>query len=89
VAQTPPDLSLDLGTEKTMWGVTLLVLAGACLMNGLYLALDYVFREYRTVLGMRLPMAGALQAASSLSLVVLGLCVMASAAKTGLKLFRG
>jgi hypothetical protein len=89
MAQTLPALSLDLGTEKTMWGVTLLVLAGACLMNGLYLALDYVFREYRTVLGMRLPMAGALQAASSLSLVVLGLCVVASAAKTGLKLLRG
>ena len=89
VAQTPPALSLDLGTEKTMWGVTLLVLAGACLMNGLYLTLDYVFKEYRTVLGMRLPMAGALQAASSLSLVVLGLCVVASAAKTGLKLLRG
>ena len=87
--RTPPGLSLDLGTEKTMWGVTLLVLAGACLMNGLYLALDYIFKEYRTVLGMRLPMAGALQAASSLSLVVLGLCVVASAAKTGLKLLRG
>lgn len=88
-AQTPPGLSLDLGSEKTMWGVTLLALAWACLMNGLYLALDHIFREYRTVLGMRLPMAGALQAMSSLSLVVLGLCVVASAAKTGLKLLRG
>jgi hypothetical protein len=58
-------------------------------MNGLYLALDHIFREYRTVLGMKLPMAGALQAMSSLSLVVLGLCVVASAAKTGLKLLRG
>ena len=88
-AQTLPSMNLNLDTEKMMWGVTLLVLAGACLMNGLYITLDYVFREYRTVLGMRLPMAGALQTASSLSLVVLGLCVVASAAKTGLKLLRG
>jgi len=88
-AQTPPGMNLDLGTVKAMWGVTFLALAAACLMNGLYLTLDYVFREYRTVLGMRLPMAGALQALSGLSLVVLGLCVVASAAKTGLKLLRG
>ncbi|HEX9913293.1 MAG TPA: hypothetical protein VGB32_00085, partial [Candidatus Bathyarchaeia archaeon] len=39
VAQKPPGLSLDLGSEKTVWGVTLLALAWACLMNGLYLAL--------------------------------------------------
>ena len=58
-------------------------------MNGLYVTLDYVFREYKTVIGMKLPMAGTLQAASIMSLVVLGVCIVVSAVKTVLKLLRG
>ena len=58
-------------------------------MNGLYVTLDYVFREYKTVIGMKLPMAGTLQAASIMSLVVLGVCIVGSAVQTGLKLLRG
>jgi len=53
-------------------------------MNGFYMTLDYIFRE-----GMKLPLAGELRFLSGLSLVVLGFCVVASAAKTGIKLVRG
>ena len=85
----PTATGLDLSGERRLWGATFIALAGASAMNGLYMVLDYVFREYRTVIGMKLPMAGTLQAASSMSLVVLGACVVVSAAKTGLKLLRG
>ena len=83
------DAGLDLSDERRMWGATFIALAGACAVNGIYLALDYVFREYRTVLGMRLPMAGTLQAASGMSLLILGTLVIVSSAKTGLKLLKG
>lgn len=88
-AQTAAPPGLDLSSEKRMWGVTLIVLAGACLINGLYMTLDYVFTEYRTLIGMKLPMAGELRLLSGLSLLVLGVCVVATAAKTGLKLVKG
>ncbi|MFH2109713.1 MAG: hypothetical protein ABIJ47_00480 [Candidatus Bathyarchaeota archaeon] len=87
-AQAATSLGLDLSSEKRMWGITLLVLAGACLMNGFYMTLDYIFREYRTLMGMKLPLAGELRFLSGLSLVVLGFCVVASAAKTGIKLVK-
>jgi hypothetical protein len=86
--QADKPLRLDLSSEKRMWGITLLVLAGACLMNGLYMTLDYIFREYKTLIGMKLPMAGELRLLSSLSLMVLGIFVVASAFKTGLKLVK-
>jgi len=85
----PPAAGIDLSDERRMWGATFIALAGACAVNGIYLGLDYVFREYRTVLGMRLPMAGALQAASGMSLLILGTLVIVSSAKTGLKLLKG
>jgi len=87
-AQAAASPRLDLSSEKRMWGITLLVLAGACLMNGFYMTLDYIFREYRTLMGMKLPLAGELRFLSGLSLVVLGFCVVASAAKTGIKLVK-
>jgi hypothetical protein len=85
----PPAAGLDLSDERKMWGATFIALAGACAVNGIYLALDYVFREYRTVLGMKMPMAGTLQAASGMSLLILGTLVIVSSAKTGLKLLKG
>jgi len=85
----PAASDVDLSDERRMWGATFIALAGACTVNGVYLGLDYVFREYRTILGMRLPMAGALQAASVMSLLILGTLVVASSAKTGLKLLKG
>jgi hypothetical protein len=85
----PPAAGIDLSDERRMWGATFIALAGACAVNGVYLGLDYVFREYRTVLGMKLPMAGTLQAASGMSLLILGTLVIASSAKTGLKLLKG
>ena len=88
-AQAAASLGLDLSSEKRMWGIPLLVLAGACLVNGFYMTLDYIFREYRTLMGMKLPLAGELRFLSGLSLVVLGFCVVASAAKTGIKLVKG
>jgi hypothetical protein len=87
-AEAAPSLGVDLSSEKRMWGITLLVLAGACLMNGFYMTLDYIFREYRTLMGMKLPLAGELRFLSGLSLVVLGFCVVSSAAKTGIKLVK-
>lgn len=63
-------------------------MAGACFINEFYMTLDYIFREYRTLMGMRLPLVGELRFLSGLSLLVLGFCVVASAAKTGIKLVK-
>jgi hypothetical protein len=76
----------DLAEERRLWGKTLLIFTGTGFVNGLYIALDYVFTTYRKSLGMKMPLAAELKLASNLTLLALGLSVLYAALKTGLKL---
>ena len=76
----------DLTEERRLWGKTLLIFTGTGFVNGLYIALDYVFTTYRKSLGMKMPLATELKLVSNLTLVFLGLSVLYAALKTGLKL---
>jgi hypothetical protein len=76
----------DLTEERRLWGKTLLIFTGTGFVNGLYIALNYVFVTYRKSLGMKMPLATELKLASNLTLLALGLSVLYAALKTGLKL---
>jgi hypothetical protein len=76
----------DLAEERRLWGKTLLIFTGTGFVNGLYIALDYVFTTYRKSLGMKMPLATELKLVSNLTLLALGLSVLYAALKTGLKL---
>ena len=76
----------DLTEERRLWGKTLLIFTGTWFVNGLYIALDYVFTSYRKSLGMKMPLATELKLASNLTLLALGLSVLYAALKTGLRL---
>ncbi len=76
----------DLTEERRLWGKTLLIFTGTGFVNGLYIALDYVFTTYRKSLGMKMPLATELKLASNLTLLALGLSVLYAALKTGLRL---
>ena len=76
----------DLAEERRLWGKTLLIFTGAGFVNGLYIALDYVFTTYRKSIGMKMPLAAELKLASNLTLLALGLSVLYAALKTGLRL---
>jgi len=76
----------DLTEERRLWGKTLLIFTGTGFVNGLYIALDYVFTSYRKSLGMKMPLATELKLASNLTLLALGLSVLYAALKTGLRL---
>ena len=76
----------DLTEERRLWGKTLLIFTGTGFVNGLYIALDYVFTTYKKSLGMKMPLATELRLVSNLTLLALGLSVLYAALKTGLKL---
>ena len=76
----------DLTEERRLWGKTLLIFTGTGFVNGLYIALNYVFTTYKKSLGMKMPLATELKLVSNLTLVFLGLSVLYAALKTGLKL---
>ncbi len=76
----------ELAEERRLWGKTLLIFTGAGFVNGLYIALNYVFTTYRKSLGMKMPLATELKLVSNLTLAFLGLSVLYAALKTGLKL---
>jgi|GEM_PF-5390881 len=76
----------DLTEERRLWGKTLLIFTGTGFVNGLYIALDYVFTTYKKSLGMKMPLATELKLVSNLTLLALGLSVLYAALKTGLKL---
>lgn len=76
----------ELAEERRLWGKTLLIFTGAGFVNGLYIVLDYVFTTYRKSLGMKMPLATELKLVSNLTLAILGLSVLYSALKTGLRL---
>lgn len=76
----------DLTEERRLWGKTLLIFTGTGFVNGLYIALNYVFTTYRKSLGMKMPLATELRLVSNLTLVFLGLSVLYAALKTGLRL---
>jgi hypothetical protein len=78
----------DLAEERRLWGKTLLIFTGAGFVNGLYIALNYVFTAYKKSLGMKMPLATELKLVSNLTLALLGLSVLYSALKTGLRLVK-
>jgi hypothetical protein len=78
----------ELAEERRLWGKTLLIFTGAGFVNGLYIALNYVFTTYRKSIGMKMPLATELKLVSNLTLAILGLSVLYSALKTGLKLVK-
>ncbi|MBN2334678.1 hypothetical protein JXL21_03895 [Candidatus Bathyarchaeota archaeon] len=86
MAPISPGIGVDLQAERRLWGKTLLIFAGAGFVNGLYVVLDYVFTAFRKTLGMKLPLAAEFKMVSNLTLVILGVSVIFSALKTGLKL---
>ena len=75
-----------LAEERRLWGKTLLIFTGAGFVNGLNIALNYVFTTYRKSIGMKMPLASELRLASNLTMAILGLSVLYAALKTGLRL---
>ena len=75
-----------LAEERRLWGKTLLIFTGAGFVNGLNIALNYVFTTYRKSIGVKMPLASELRLASNLTLAFLGLSVLYAALKTGLRL---
>jgi hypothetical protein len=76
----------ELAEERRLWGKTLLIFTGAGFVNGLNIALNYMFTTYRKSIGMKMPLASELKLASNLTMAVLGLSVLYAALKTGLRL---
>jgi len=76
----------ELAEERRLWGKTLLIFTGAGFVNGLNIALNYVFITYRKSIGMKMPLASELRLVSNLTMAVLGLSVLYSALKSGLRL---
>ena len=63
---------------KRLWGITFVLVFVACLAYGLDRGLEYVFREYRWVIGTTNPWTGQLQSAYVFTSAIAGVSVMLS-----------
>ena len=73
---------------KRIWGVSLILVFIACLAYGSDVALAYIFKEYRWVIGTTNPWSSQLDNASVATAAIAGLAVMVSTLKTGIHLLR-
>jgi len=73
---------------KRLWGVTFVLIFVACMAFGLDRGLEYVFREYRWVIGTTNPWTAQLKSANVWTSAVAGVSVMFSTLRTGLFLLK-
>ncbi|MCW4011940.1 MAG: hypothetical protein NWF07_03000 [Candidatus Bathyarchaeota archaeon] len=73
---------------KRIWGVSLILVFIACLAYGSDIALAYIFKEYRWVIGTTNPWSSQLDTASIATAAIAGVAVMFSTLKTGIHLIR-
>jgi hypothetical protein len=73
---------------KRLWGVSLVLVFVACLAYGSDIALGYIFKEYRWVIGTTNPWGNQLDTASVATAAIAGVSVMVSTLKTGIHLIR-
>jgi len=80
-------LGLPRGLRR-LWGATFLLMFLACLAYGSEMALDYIFKEYRWVIGTTNPWTSQLQFATLSASSIAGIATMISTLKTGLFLLK-
>lgn len=73
---------------KRIWGVSLVLVFIACMAYGSDIALAYIFKEYRWVIGTTNPWSSQLDTASVATAAIAGVAVMFSTLKTGIHLLR-
>ena len=71
-----------------LWGVTFVLIFIACLAYGAEKGLDYLFREYRWVIGTTNPWTSQLRLVSVATLMIAGIATMISTLRTGLFLLK-
>ncbi len=73
---------------KRLWGATFVLIFIACLAYGSEKGLDYLFKEYRWVIGTTNPWTSQLRFASMATLTIAGIATMISTLRTGLFLLK-
>lgn len=73
---------------KRIWGASLILVFIACMAYGSDVALAYIFKEYRWVIGTTNPWSSQLDTASVATAAIAGVAVMFSTLKTGIHLLR-
>ena len=74
---------------KRLWGVTFVLIFVACMAYGFDRGLEYVFREYRWVIGTTNPWTAQMQFANVLTSAIAGVSVMIATLRTGIFLLKG
>ncbi len=85
------DEEVSLGIPKNLkrlWGATFVLIFLACLVYGSERALNYVFKEYRWVIGTTNPWTGQLKLASVSASTLATIATMISTLRTGLYLLK-
>jgi hypothetical protein len=85
------EMGVSLGIPKGLkriWGISLVLVFIACMAYGSEIALAYIFKEYRWVIGTTNPWSSQLDTASVATAAIAGVAVMISTLKTGIHLLR-